>query len=378
MRLRFAYSDYLVDLLARAEAMAARLDRADAAARAPVAAAARREAARLSARLDGSPLEDATADAVDAGAWLASDLDPGPRATWPGSVAGCGSWARALRIECLQSQDIAAVEYANLLACFDAEETIARTFFDHPREALTSLHGMICERLVPPDVIGVPRATAQAVHDGAQGRMLYRAPEPEAVPALLEDLVGWLGRRSAPLPTLVVAGVVHERLLEWQPFEAANGRLARAASRVVLRARGLDPHGLSVLERELAANPIGYHQEVAATIRRSDLSLWLERICEAALEALERAADAVDPRPRPEAPARALSVIDGLEAGETVTVAEYAQRAGMSHDTARSDLRSLTRAGLLLADPGTRGLRYRRSASPTPLHRAGDSASSTH
>ncbi len=362
MRVRVAYTDHLVDLITRAEVAAARLAgadpdlRASAGASASVVAVARRGAARLSARLDGSPLTDETADTVDAGALPATRSahdDPEP--------VRQGSWAQVLRLAGVPTQDVAAVEYQNLLACFDAEPAISDDFFERPLECLRQLHGLICSGLVDPDVIGQPRQASQAVHDGAQGRVLYRAPEPAAVPSLLDELVSWLGRRSAMLPTLVVAGIVQERLLEWQPFEAANGRLARTASRVVLRARGFDPHGASVPERELAADPLGYYGEIAATLRRGgDLGPWLERYAEAVLTAVERVADVVDPHPRPEPHPRAAAVAGGLEPGETVTIAEYAARVRTSYETARADLCTLAQAGLLAVDPQTRGLRYRR------------------
>jgi len=353
VRVRLVYTDHLVDLIARAEAASVRLARARPDALAAAVTQARRESALLSARLDGSPLSDRTAQAVDAGEMPGTlELSVAP------AEPDRGSWARTLRLEGLPTQDVAAVEYANLLACFDAEDTVAADFFDHPREALRALHGLICSRLVAPDVIARPRGTAQAVHDGAEGRMIFRAPAPEAVPALLEDLVGWLGRQTAMMPTLAVAGVVHERLLEWQPFEAANGRLARAVSRVVLRARGLDPHGLSVPERHFSADPMGYYTEVAATARRGDVGVWLERYSEAVLDGLESVADLVDPQLRPRAHARGIATLRDLAAGTTVTTPEYAERAGTSLDTARTDLRALARAGLVVVEPGTRGLRY--------------------
>ncbi|MGH8901279.1 MAG: Fic family protein [Egibacteraceae bacterium] len=356
MRVRIAYTDHLVDLVARVEAAAARLLGADPALLASVVAVSRRDAARLSARLDGSPLTDETADAVDAGAV------PNPLARRESPSTDQAGWAQVLRLAGMPTQDVAAVEYQNLLACFDAEPAIASGFFERPLESLRWLHGLICSGLVDPNIIGQPRQAAQAVHDGAQGRVIYRAVEPAVVPGLLDELASWLGGgHSAMLPTLVVAGIVQERLLEWQPFEAANGRLARAASRVVLRARGLDPHGSCVPERELSADPLGYYGEVAATIRRrGDLGPWLERYGEAVLAAVERVAGAVDPRPRPEPHARALAVAGGLEPGETVTIAEYAARVRTSHDTARADLRTLAQAGVLAVDPLTHGLRYRR------------------
>jgi Fic/DOC family len=352
---RVVYADHLVDLLIRAEVSAARLASADADTRTRVVAEARRDAARLSVRLDGSPLTDETAHAVDVGTLVVRSAHGGRER------ARTGGWAQVLRLEGMPTQDVAAIEYQNLLACFDAEPAIAADFFERPRESLRRLHGLICSGLVDPDVVGQPRQSVQAVHDGAQGRMLYRAPEPALVPSLLDELVSWLGRQSARLPTLVVAGIVQERLLEWQPFEAANGRLARVASRVVLRARGFDSHGAAVPERELSADPLGYYGEVAATIRRGgELGPWLERYAEAVLAAVERAADLMDPRPRPSPDPRVLKVASSLEPGQTITIAEYAASARTSHESARADLRMLAQAGLLDEDPQTRGLRYRR------------------
>jgi hypothetical protein len=359
---RITYSDHLVVLLGQAEAAAARLRLADQARLAALAAAARRAQARASTRLDGSPLEDATADHVDAGA---NPPAGGPDAAEAGAGdAGGNGWAAAMRLDVLPTQDIAAREYANLLASYDAEPRLAARLFEAPRATLVELHGIIGDGLLPPDRVGTPRRTPRAVHDGAQGQAIYHAPEPDEVPAALDSLCGWLGSTSATKPALVTAGAVHARLLEVQPFEGANGRLARAASRLVLRARGLDPHGLVTPEPFLAADPLGYHREIAATIRRrGDLGPWLERVTEAAVTALERAADVVAPEPGAAPPPRAREVAAGLPAGATLTVAEYAARAGVSRETAVTELRRLVRVGELSLQPSSSGLRYIRGVS---------------
>ncbi|MBW3602271.1 MAG: Fic family protein [Actinobacteria bacterium] len=355
-RVRVGYSDHLVTLIAQGEAAATRLAAADPDSRAEVTRAARRESARLSARLDASPLRDDTAAAVDArehdGA--AAVLTPAP-----GVVGG---WAAALRLEGVPTQELAAVEYANLLACFDAEPALAGSFFERPLDALSELHAVVCRGLVDAGAVGRPRRTERAVHEGAQGRIIYRAADPADLSDLLAGLAAWLGRGSAAMPSLAVAGVVQERLLQWQPYEAANGRVARAASRLVLRARGLDPDGAAVCERLLAADPVGYHGEVAATIRRrGDVGGWLERYCEAAAAALTEAADeAAGGRP-PAPPARGAAVCAGVAPGESLTVTEYARRAGVTLETAREDLRMLARAGAVSPVPRSRGLRYRRA-----------------
>ena len=50
------------------------------------------------------------------------------------------------------------------------------------------------------------------------------------------------------MPAPVLAGVVHGELLTLEPFGTADGVVARAVSRLVTIASGLDPHGLGVPE----------------------------------------------------------------------------------------------------------------------------------
>ncbi len=358
---RIGYSDHLVHLLGRCEAAAARIAAADPDRRAPLALDARREAARRSVRLDASPLEDETADEVDrrlAAGLPATDHQP----RLPQQEAQQGGWAQALKIEGMPTSDVAAVEYANALAAHEAESRLAADLFEHPIEVLRQAHGLLCNGLVSPEVIGRPRRTEQAMHDGAQGRVLYAAPAPEQLPGLLDGLAAWLGEGSATLPAVVVAGIVHERLLQWLPFEAANGRLARLAARLVLRARGVDPQGVAVPERGLAADPIGYYSEVAATIRRRhDLGPWLERWAEVVCAALEEAADLLDPGPPPALPARSRALIESLAPGHVLTLTEHARDAGLRREAALAELRQLERAGALRALPGSRGLRWVRT-----------------
>ncbi len=351
----FAYRDHLVALVARSEAAAARLALAVPERRFELRAQARRDAARWSARLDGSPLTDQAAHRVDVAGGAASrpPLRPADQR---------GSWAQALRIDGMATEEVAELEYANALATYAAEEDLASVLPRDPAGVLAALHGRLVEGLVEPEAIGRLRPMALDVHDGAQGQVLYRTPDPARLPELFEALTTWLGGPSADKPALVVAGIVHGRLLEWQPFVAANGRVARAASRMVLRWRGVDPWGVAVPERALAADALGYHREVAATIRRrGDLTPWLERTGEAVADALEAAADAAHGFGAPSPPPEALDGIAGLAPGEAVTVPTYARGRGLDRETARSELEALRRSGFLRHEPGTQGLRLRRS-----------------
>ena len=365
MRFSFGYTDHLVTLIAESAADAARMAAADPAAVARAAEVAARERARLSLRLDASPIDDRTADAVDDGTWQRPPELPEM------SRPQAGGWASALKLDGMATQDVAAVEYANLRAAHAAEESLAPDLFEQPLETLAALHGRICEGLVEPEVIGRPRRTAQAIHDGAQGRVIFNAPDPDLIPGLLQDLASWLrggptarGQHpgSTALPALVIAGIVEERLLEWQPFEAANGRLARSAAATILRARGLDPWALAVPERVFAARPGRYFSEIAATQRRrADLTPWVEYRAEAVAAGLRRAADATAAGAAAEPGARARASAAELPSGATITVTEYATRFETSRQAALADLRALTAAGELTRDPGTRGMRFRRT-----------------
>ena len=356
MDVRLTWTPHLVSLVAETSAAAGRLVDLGAAERRAEQVEARRETARLSARLDGSPLEAATLEAVDAGTWQ--------RPAAAAAAERAGGWASALRLDVMETQDVAALEYDNLLRAYDAEADLAQTLFDAPLETLVRLHGAICQGLVDPEAIGRPRRTEQAVHDGAQGMVIFNPPDHEALPGLLEGLQRWLRgdgtEGSAAFPAPVAAAIVHERLLQWQPFEAGNGRLARAAARLVLRARAMDPCGLAVPERQWAADPGGYYGEVAATIRRrDDLGPWVERC----LEALAAALDDVVARARPAVvrpSERAIAQWERLQPGEVITVAEYAQRTGSSRETSWADLRALMVDGRLAREGRSLGRRFRR------------------
>ncbi|QBI18919.1 hypothetical protein ER308_04750 [Egibacter rhizosphaerae] len=352
------HTERLVQLIARAEEASARLVAAPTDGRDRLAAIARREQARASARLDASPLTEATADEVDAGGAVARTKSEESGAREPR-----GSWSRALRLEGMPTQDIAAIEYANLLAVWDQESVLVQRFARDPLDVLAEIHGRLTDGLVDPAVVGRPRTSEQDVHDGAHGQVVYRGAPVAELADRLAALGHWLRAGADDEPALVVAGVVHERLLEWQPFEAANGRVARVAARLVRRR--LDTAGLAVPELDWVADPLAYAREVAATIRRrGDLTRWVEWDAEVTVRALEHAADTAQGRPPPAPPARAVDALAAL--GEVITVVEYAEAAGVDRATARADLAQLERARLVRPERGTAGLRVRRTRSPDP------------
>ena len=113
-----------------------------------------------------------------------------------------------------------------------------------PAQALARLHVLAAADLVEdPDRLGRPRAAGQPYEDPLG---LGAAPDPLEVSARLDGLSRVLLATRAP--AVVVAAVVHGELLALRPFGVADGLVARAAARLVLVDRGLDPKAVSAPE----------------------------------------------------------------------------------------------------------------------------------
>ncbi len=97
-----------------------------------------------------------------------------------------------------------------------------------PLQAIARLHALAAADLVDDDRPG-PSA----------GRRRRRAQARAA---------GRHGHRQTRVPAPVLAAVAHGELLTLEPFGTADGVVARAVSRLVTIASGLDPHGLGVPE----------------------------------------------------------------------------------------------------------------------------------
>ena len=157
------------------------------------AAEASLRAARASSVLDGGPLQFSVSGADEAG------TDP--------VLAG------ALRVaESLEG----------------GEGALVGVWRRAPLQAIARLHALAAADLVDGDELGRPRGDVDV------GRRLE----------LLADIVTGATRVPAP----VLAAVAHGELLTLQPFGTADGVVARAVSRLVTIASGLDPHGLGVPE----------------------------------------------------------------------------------------------------------------------------------
>lgn len=150
-----------------------------------------------------------------------------------------------------------------------------------PLQALARLHSLAAADLVTEAELGRPR------------------PVPEVVARL--DLLTRLVSGGSAVPAAVLAAVAHGELLTLMPFGSADGVVARAVSRLVTIASGLDPHGLGVPEVYWMRRPDEYRSAAAAfaTGRPEGVGSWIVMCCQAledgAREALSIAEAGVTP-----------------------------------------------------------------------------------
>jgi hypothetical protein len=115
-----------------------------------------------------------------------------------------------------------------------------------PLQVFARLHTLAGKGVAPDEELGRPRDAAVAARLNDLARLLVTPTE---------------------APALVVAAVVHAELATAAPFVSHNGIVARAAERLVLVARGVDPKSLVVpevghlrLRREYESNLRGYRE----------------------------------------------------------------------------------------------------------------------
>jgi hypothetical protein len=105
--------------------------------------------------------------------------------------------------------------------------TLADTWSTAHRQVLARLHALAAADQAEPEDLGRPRADREVAHR-------------------LDILADVLGQTSAP--AVVIAAIVQAEVLSLDAFAPASGVVARAAARLTLIERGLDPKSLVAFE----------------------------------------------------------------------------------------------------------------------------------
>jgi hypothetical protein len=131
-----------------------------------------------------------------------------------------------------------------------------------PLQAFARLHALAAAGSLPDERLGRPRGPQEVERLRGLGDLLAGSPT---------------------TPALVVAAIVHADLATVAPFDSHNGIVARAAERLVLVARGVDPTSLVVPEAGHLALRDAYESNLRgyASGQRSGIHSWLLYAAEA-------------------------------------------------------------------------------------------------
>lgn len=210
------------------------------------------------------------------------------------------------------------------------------------------------------------------VSDEATGRHVYRGPEADDVPSLVDQLTANLGHGDTD--PLIQGAMAHLNLVMIHPFRDGNGRMARALQTMVLTQAGIGAPELSSIEEWLGAHTEDYYRVLAASSTGTwspghDTSLWVSFILRAhhlqAQTVRDRIAqtatvwEMLDDRARQCGLAdRALDVLYSAVLGMRVRRSSYVREAEIDERTASRDLKAMVDAGLLAPVGHTRGRHY--------------------
>lgn len=300
-------------------------------------------------------------------------LDGGLRTSADGAhVERAGTWLDALGERASVADDVSADELATLatleqqgvaaaIAADDLADAFGRASTDAAGlgGALIMLHGRLTAGLVSDERAGRLRRGPRVVHDASVGRVLFFPTDPALLPEawdqLLRSVTSGAGAADLRTAPAVRAALLHLELLRHQPFDAANGRLARAAARLALHADGLLPGGLGAADGELANDPLGYHEDVGASSRRRDATRWVERMLEAHVAALIGTLRAL----HIDLPGDEDALPPAL--GDTFTLADVSEATGDTTANAVVRCSRWVLGGTATRVVGSSGLRFRRA-----------------
>ena len=203
--------------------------------------------------------------------------------------------------------------------------------------------------------------------------VVYQAPEAEAVPGLMAEVVDWLQHGDLDAHAIVWAAMAHLHLVSIHPFQDGNGRLSRILQSLVLAREGLLAPELASIEEYLGEHTDAYYaalDEAHGPVYDPTRSArgWVEFCVTAHLEQANRRLGEVE---RAESrwnrceelvrerrwPDRLVIALEQALAG-ALTNASYRTEADVSDQVARLDFRRLLDAGLIVQRGSGRATGY--------------------
>ena len=248
--------------------------------------------------------------------------------------------------------------------------------FKHSTDLIRSLHFMMIEY----DLSKHPgrwRPGPIQVVDEARKEVVYRAPDAELVPGLMNELAAALNQPDDSTSSLVRAAIGHLNFVMVHPFSDGSGRMARCLQSLVLARAGTLAPQFSSIEEYLGRNTREYYE----VLRRVGTGVWNPRrdtrpwvrFCLTAhfrqattilrrTREIQQTWDALEVEVKKrKLPERTILVLSDAASGLRVRNAAYRNVAEISVQVATKDLKLLVDAGLLVPSGDKRGRSYKAS-----------------
>jgi Fic family protein len=153
-----------------------------------------------------------------------------------------------------RSRDVQEViNYRNVI------EFIGKVKHDLDEDLLKKLHAAITDKILPADEAGRYREKNVVIRNSRTGNITFRPPPAVEIPSQVRSFFNWLDSDQAT-HAVIRAGITHYELVRIHPFIDGNGRVARAATMLILFDAGYDIRRFFSLEEYYDRNAKDYYK----------------------------------------------------------------------------------------------------------------------
>ena len=132
---------------------------------------------------------------------------------------------------------------------------------------------------------GKYRNHGEAVSRGSE--IIFRAPESQMVPSLMNELFEYLNENKDLIHPLVLSSIFHYYVVYIHPFTDGNGRIARFWMSLILREYNSDFEYIP-FEEEIYLNQEEYYRAIEECHNNGNVNKFIEYILESILKCLEK------------------------------------------------------------------------------------------
>ena len=192
----------------------------------------------------------------------------------------------------LSKEEYAEIEVQNYKNALDYIEQRRHGSSEFTLEDILELHRIITDRLLDKSRNGKIRKNPVYI-ENQNHEVLYTAVEAKKVESELKNLVAWVKDNQFLIHPVIMAGIIHFRIVAIHPFADGNGRTARAATTLFLALNQYDCDGLLVLDSYYASDRQAYYAILQMVngknyhaSMKADLTPWLEYFTDGFLASL--------------------------------------------------------------------------------------------